>query len=312
MTEIATPVPEITEITAVGEPLLSQPQLTVPPNTTLNSPIIHILLALFARRRGASIIVRQNVAMQLEDWREEFGYSFPVVVVETLWNLAFVVLSIVTLFWYAWEERCVRLRVWICGYVVHCVANVVILLMEYKKRRMRVELVLSLVSSSSSSENHGYHQVTPIRWETINKVFSYVWWPIGFIWMLYSYSSPGNAQLLLWLAMDVFFFVVTFLSLSLVGMACCLCLPCVIGFLCYIGSEGSASEAAIKILPEYRFEMSNDDADQPDERACRMIPMGPNGPDLSTVRFLQTEDARGYMELWIKRLSRALKQHIRF
>ncbi|XP_076920805.1 E3 ubiquitin protein ligase RIE1-like [Bidens hawaiensis] len=215
----------------------------------------------------------------------------PVIVVETLWNLAFVVLSIVTLFWYAWEERCVRLRVWICGYVVHCVANVVILLMEYKKRRMRVELVLSLVSSSSSSENHGYHQVTPIRWETINKVFSYVWWPIGFIWMLYSYSSPGNAQLLLWLAMDVFFFVVTFLSLSLVGMACCLCLPCVIGFLCYIGSEGSASEAAIKILPEYRFEMSNDDADQPDERACRMIPMGPNGPDLSTVRFLQTEDA---------------------
>ncbi|XP_076885283.1 E3 ubiquitin protein ligase RIE1-like [Bidens hawaiensis] len=133
-------------------------------------------------------------------------------------------------------------------------------------------------------------------WETVNKLFLYVWWPIGFVWMWYTYASPGNAQLLLWLAtaflaMDVFFFVVTFLFLSLVGMACCLCLPCVIGFLCYIGSEESASEAAIKILPEYIFEMSNAGVESPDESACRMILMGPNGPDLSTERFLQTEDA---------------------
>ncbi|KAF5794650.1 putative spermine oxidase [Helianthus annuus] len=62
-----------------------------------------------------------------------------------------------------------------------------------KIRRMSVD-PWSLISSSSSLENVGDHVTHPIRWEMVNKVISYMWWLIGFICVLFSYTNQGSAQ----------------------------------------------------------------------------------------------------------------------
>ncbi|KAL9997505.1 hypothetical protein Hdeb2414_s0620g00925541 [Helianthus debilis subsp. tardiflorus] len=134
----------------------------------------------------------------------------------------------------------------------------------------------SLMSSGSSLENVGDHVTHPIRWEMVNKVIFYMWWLIGFIFVLSSYTNQGSAPVLFWLtmtflAMDVFFAVIRFL------------------FLCLL--LGPASEADIISLPKFKFKVSSGDVEQPDNRACRMIPVRTNGPDFSTERAIQIEDA---------------------
>ncbi|XP_076935773.1 E3 ubiquitin protein ligase RIE1-like [Bidens hawaiensis] len=297
-TEITTPVPEITEITAVDEPLLSQPHLTVPPSAELAtaSTRVPMLLGLFAGRRGASLIVSQNVALQMEDYREEFGYSVPVVAVETVWNLAFVVVAVVMVFWIAREERSVRLRVWICGYAVHCVANVVVLLVEYRKRRMRESVdvnseVTGLTSGGSSSEiqNDG-DCVLPIRWDLLNEVLYHLWSVVGFVWIV-SYNNSATPHLfwlsLAFLAMDVFFLILRSLFYFLLAAAYCFCLPCILAFMYYMKRQERASEADISRLPVY--EIFN--VEEPGVSECRMIPKGTNGPDYSTELVIHTEYA---------------------
>lgn len=55
-------------------------------------------------------------------------------------------------------------------------------------------------------------------------------------------------------------------------------------------TQEGASEADVSKLLKYIFEAANGDVEQPDVRASRMIPLGPNGPDYSTERVLLTED----------------------
>ncbi|MFS8028018.1 putative transcription factor C2H2 family [Helianthus anomalus] len=134
------------------------------------------------------------------------------------------------------------------------------------------------------------------RWEMVNKVIFYTWWLIGFICVLSSYTNQGSAPVLFWLtmtflAMDVFFAVIRFLFICLLLVACCFCLPFIIAFLCYISREGPASEADIISLPKFKFKVSSGDVEQPDNRACRMIPVRTNGPGFSTERAIQIEDA---------------------
>ncbi|KAJ0462061.1 putative transcription factor C2H2 family [Helianthus annuus] len=134
------------------------------------------------------------------------------------------------------------------------------------------------------------------RWEMVNKVIFYMWWLIGFICVLSSYTNQGSAPVLFWLtmtflAMDVFFAAIRFLFVCLLLVACCFCLPFIIAFLCYISREGPASEADIISLPKFKFKVSGGDVEQPDNRACRMIPVRNNGPDFSTERAIQIEDA---------------------
>ncbi|KAI3744129.1 hypothetical protein L1987_57205 [Smallanthus sonchifolius] len=209
----------VPEITAVNEPLLPPSQGTVPAQSDGRdrySTRVQTLLGLFAGRRGASLLVRQNVALYLEDWREAWGYSFPVVVIDTLWNLTFVVVALAMLLWFAREETNVKLRVWICGYSMQCVVHVVLLVLEYKRR---ISTAPSLISSRWSFEDDG-DDIHPIRY----------------------------------------------------------------------GKEG-ASEAEISRLPKYIFEVATGDMEQPDVRACRMMPRRTNGPDFSTERVLLTEEA---------------------
>ncbi|KAI3796352.1 hypothetical protein L1987_39022 [Smallanthus sonchifolius] len=125
-----------------------------------------------------------------------------------------------------------------------------------------VTVPISLASSSSSSEDGG-DDVNPIR------------------------------LTLAFLAIDVFFLAIRSIILCLISAGYCFCLPCIIAFMYYIGKQDPASVADISRLPKYIFEVDNvnGDVEQPDVRACRMIPMRRNGSDFSTERVLLTKDA---------------------
>ncbi|KAK1425420.1 hypothetical protein QVD17_20772 [Tagetes erecta] len=301
MPEISTPVPEITSDTdTVNEPLLSSSNVTVLSAGVEQTPTrVPMLLGLFSGRRGSSLRVRQNVAMQMEDMQEDWGYSFQVVVITSLWNIAIVVVSVVMLFWIAREQMNLKLRVWICGYLVLCVVHVVMLLLEYKRRNRRISTAMtgppSLSSSGLSSDDDDRDHVTWIKkCEMINTMASYIWWVFGFVWMLSSYNDNTTPHLfwltLALLVIDVFFLVLRSLILCLLSVAYCFCLPCIIAFMYYISRQDHTSEADVSNLPKYIFEAANGDVEQPDVRGSRMIPMGPNGPDFSTEGVLLTGD----------------------
>ncbi|KAI3796353.1 hypothetical protein L1987_39023 [Smallanthus sonchifolius] len=193
----------VPEITAVNEPLLPPSQGTVPAQSDGGdsySTRVQTLLGLFAGRRGASLLVRQNVALYLEDWREAWGYSLPVVVIDTLSNLTFVVVALAMLLWFAREETNVKLRIWICGYSMQCVVHVVLLVLEYKRR---ISTAPSLISRRWSSEDDE-DDIHPIRiFEKLNTVISYIWLVIGFIWMMSSYEDHGS-QRIFWIVVYVY------------------------------------------------------------------------------------------------------------
>ncbi|KAK6122424.1 hypothetical protein DH2020_043866 [Rehmannia glutinosa] len=67
------------------------------------------------RRGGASMMVRETAARELEERRADWGYSKPVVALDIMWNLAFVVVSVVMLICTAKEKPSVPIRVWVCG-----------------------------------------------------------------------------------------------------------------------------------------------------------------------------------------------------
>ncbi|GJV14710.1 E3 ubiquitin protein ligase RIE1-like protein [Tanacetum coccineum] len=311
------------EITPIIEPIVSPRNNDILPRSPSTS-VLSMFLGLFAGRRGAPMIVRENVAHQLESWREDWGYSLPVVVFDTVWNLMFVVAAIVILFLSVDEKPNVPLRVWIFGYVVQCFVHVVLLWLEFRKRNRIVSIEESLISSGSSSEevdgdstgsptrhrlmeslirsDTSFDKIPYRRWERLNTVISYIGSVIGFIWIISAYKVLLHvAPRLFWLtlaflAIDMFFAAIGYLLSLLVGLAVCFCFPCIIGIMYFIRcQEEGASDADINVLPKYIYAVSNDE-EQPDVILNRMVPMGTNGPDFE--RFLQTEDAYHFNILW--------------
>ncbi|KAL9245334.1 hypothetical protein vseg_018997 [Gypsophila vaccaria] len=95
--------------------------------------------------------------------------------------------------------------------------------------------------------------------ESANTMFSFIWWIIGFYWV----SSGGemlsvDAPKLYWLtitflAFDVFFVVICVLVASIIGIAVCCCLPCIIAILYAVADEEGATKEDIERLPKYTF-----------------------------------------------------------
>lgn len=152
MADTEVPVPEIhtdSDTVTVNDPLLGSPQVTVPSQSGTGdraSRRFSMLLGFIHSRRGAEalrIVFHLNVAEEMENWREEWGNSLPVVVLDTLWNLAFAAVSFGAFMWIEPEEveTCERelvlerqLRVWMFVYSVLCVIYVMILWTEYITR----------------------------------------------------------------------------------------------------------------------------------------------------------------------------------
>lgn len=169
--------------------------------------------ARFIRRAGGrrmmrepSMQVRENAAQQLEERQSDWAYSKPVVILDILWNLSFVVVSVVILSSTLDERPTTPLRIWIVGYALQCILHMIYVAYEYMRRyRQRLPSVVSAGGSESASsageqvnsqgggvprEAETGRQETEERssiakrLESVNTMFSFFWWIVGFYWLI--------------------------------------------------------------------------------------------------------------------------------
>ncbi|KAG5391930.1 hypothetical protein IGI04_021893 [Brassica rapa subsp. trilocularis] len=193
--------------------------------------------------REPSMVVREAAAEQLEERQSDWAYSKPIVVLDIVWNLAFVSVAGAVLVMARNEHPMMPLRVWLLGYALQCVLHMVCVLVEYRRRnRVRNNRTPRSRSSSSSSSSSmeedalGSHeevlslgQIENERssvakhLESANTMFSFIWWIIGFYWV-----SAGGQEL----AQEsprIYWLSVVFLGFDVFFVVFCVALACVIG-----------------------------------------------------------------------------------
>ncbi|CAL5400040.1 unnamed protein product [Camellia sinensis] len=273
------------------------------------------LAALLGRatgRRGASMLVRETAARQLDERRADWGYSKPVVALDMVWNLAFVVVSVVMLICTVEERPNVPIRVWICGYSLQCLVHVVLVWLEYRRRNRTIRFrdvdastrtdTNSVDANDSEDEETGgalgisSRSSWTTRCESVNTMASFLWWIVGFYWVV----SGGNILLhnaprLYWLAVvflafDVFFAIFCVVLACLIGIALCCCLPCIIAILYAVAGQEGASDADLSILPKYKFQISGCE-EKPGVGGGRMVPDETSSGCLANERIILPEDA---------------------
>lgn len=242
--------------------------------------------------REPSMRVRESAAEQIEERQTDWAYSRPIVVLDLLWNFAFIAVSVGVLFMSRNESPSMPLRLWIVGYALQCVLHMVCVFVEYRSRyRQRLgfgttsedgsvgvwnSTALNLNSNSSSGSDEvdagdfraGQRQndETSVakHLESANTMFSFIWWIIGFYWV-----SAGGQNLtvdspqLYWLcitflAFDVFFVVICVAVACVIGIAVCCCLPCIIAILYAVADQEGATKDDIERLPKYKFRRIGD------------------------------------------------------
>ncbi|KAG8382694.1 hypothetical protein BUALT_Bualt05G0104100 [Buddleja alternifolia] len=263
------------------------------------------------RRGGASMVVRETAARQLEERRADWGYSKPVVALDIMWNLAFVIVSVVMLICSVKENPNAPIRVWVCGYALQCLVHVVLVWVEYKRRSSRHARTGAGVSgeeednqSEDEDEEEGRSGLLGInnrssgvkRCESLNTMASFLWWIVGFYWVVAGGETLlRSAPRLYWLAVvflafDVIFAIFCVVLACLIGIALCCCLPCIIAILYAIAGQEGASEADLSILPKYRFQSCKDE-DRVGAGAGRMVPIETSSGYITNERILLPEDA---------------------
>ncbi|KFK33397.1 hypothetical protein AALP_AA5G007500 [Arabis alpina] len=255
-----------------------------------------VLLGRITGHRAPSMLVRETAARALEERRIDWGYSKPVVAADILWNTVLVLVSAVMLVGTVEERPNEPIRVWICGYGLQCLIHVVLVWSEYWRRNSRLrardlesgeETEFDYEQDSDNSTTYSFAK----RCESINTVISFIWWIIGFYWVLEGGDKLlGEAPNLYWLsviflAIDVFFAIFCVVLACLVGIALCCCLPCIIALLYAVAGTEGVSEAEIGVLPMYKFQAFNSN------RAGKMVPIPTDGLCLATERTLLAEDA---------------------
>lgn len=78
--------------------------------------------------------VREAAAEQIEERQSDWAYSRPIVILDLVWNLAFLVIAAVVLVVSRKEEPAMPLRLWIVGYAMQCVLHMVCVSFEYSRR----------------------------------------------------------------------------------------------------------------------------------------------------------------------------------
>lgn len=303
--------------TSTTAPLLRPRQGGTINATPARPTTLAMLLGRATGRRGASMLVRETAARQLEERRVDWGYSRPVVALDMMWNLAFVVVSVIMLVWTKNERPNVPIRLWICGYAAQCAVHVVLVWLEYRRRNRRrvatpdedeggrTGYSFNAADDDETEEDEdgrigtmGFSNRSSItkKLESINTMASFLWWIVGFYWVV----SGGefllqSAPRLYWLAVvflafDVFFAIFCVVLACLIGIALCCCLPCIIAILYAVAGQEGASEADLNILPKYKFQVSFDE-EKPGVGAGRMVPIDTNSGYLATERILLPEDA---------------------
>lgn len=236
--------------------------------------------------REQSVRVRENAAEQLEERQSDWAYSKPVLVLDMLWNLAFVGVGLAVLVLSLKESPVVPLRLWVIGYVAQCLFHMGCVIVEFRKRR-EARLLGSEESgvwesgvdsnsnsnsgSGSDGEDYGIEQrqtedeTSVVKHiESANTMFSFIWWIVGFYWVTAGGQTLTiDSPLLYWLcitflAFDVVFVVICIAVACLVGIAVCCCLPCIITILYVVTDQEGATREEIDQLPKYKFRKISD------------------------------------------------------
>lgn len=88
--------------------------------------------------REPSMLVRETAAEQLEERQSDWAYSKPVVVLDIIWNFAFVVVAATVMVLSYDESPSTPLRLWISGYALQCILHMVCVCVEYRRRQQRL------------------------------------------------------------------------------------------------------------------------------------------------------------------------------
>eukprot|EP01018_Ginkgo_biloba_P012597 Gb_08354 [translate_table: standard] len=232
--------------------------------------------------REPSMLVRETAAEQLEERQSDWAYSRPVVVLDIIWNLAFVIVAAAVLILSRNETPNMPLRVWVVGYAVQCLLHMICVCFEYRRRhryRQHERTTQSVNNNSGSSPPTSVQQDSDTdggdeendessprertsiakRLESANTMFSFIWWIVGFYWIsaggqVLTHDAPQLYWLcVVFLAFDVFFVVFCVALACVIGIAVCCCLPCIIAILYAVADQEGASEEDISLLPKYKF-----------------------------------------------------------
>ncbi|XP_062222462.1 E3 ubiquitin-protein ligase At1g63170-like [Phragmites australis] len=226
--------------------------------------------------REPSLLVREAAAEQLEERQAGWAYSRPVLALDLLWNLAFILVSAVVLVLSLDESPSMPLRFWIAGYAAQCIVHMVCVAIEHRMRHgqrggapMPSDEESGSDASSSSSDDDDGERVSRGRsgdcvsiakqLESTNTMFSFMWWIIGFYWVsvggqVLTHDAPQLYWLcIVFLAFDVFFVVFCVALACIIGIAVCCCLPCIIAILYAVSDQEGASEDDIRQIPKYKF-----------------------------------------------------------
>uniref|UniRef100_A0A1J3IS40 RING-type E3 ubiquitin transferase n=1 Tax=Noccaea caerulescens TaxID=107243 RepID=A0A1J3IS40_NOCCA len=262
--------------------------------------------------REPSVRVREVAAEQLEDRQSEWAYSKPIIALDILWNIVFVIVSIVILGFSSEEDPDVPLRLWIIGYNLQCLFHVGCVIAEYKRRREANSPSGEDSSnhgshSGSEDESDGYgtddadddHRASFVKHlESANTMFSFVWWIMGFYWVTgdteaLSQSSPHLYWLCVaFLAFDVIFVVICVAVASLIGIAVCCCLPCIIAILYALADQEGAPDEEIERLSKFKFlAVKNSEKVNGEVRETQGGIMTELGVDSQTERVIASDDA---------------------
>eukprot|EP00252_Welwitschia_mirabilis_P019057 TRINITY_DN4315_c0_g1_i1.p1 TRINITY_DN4315_c0_g1~~TRINITY_DN4315_c0_g1_i1.p1 ORF type:complete len:406 (-),score=64.45 TRINITY_DN4315_c0_g1_i1:266-1483(-) len=280
--------------------------------------------------REPSMLVRETAAEQLEERQSDWAYSRPVVVLDIIWNLAFVLVALVVLILSRNENPSMPLRIWISGYALQCLLHMVCVCFEYHRRRQNSSRHLQGRASGNNINGYGAtnggsqgHQQqstesegegtdedesedgflserTSIakRLESANTMFSFIWWIVGFYWIsaggqVLTHDAPQLYWLcVVFLAFDVFFVVFCVALACVIGIAVCCCLPCIIAILYAVADQEGASEEDISLLPKYKFRsIGSSEKSQTEKSAPFGGIMNLCNGESSSERTLTAEDA---------------------
>eukprot|EP00250_Pteridium_aquilinum_P008536 c18023_g2_i1 orf=173-1360(-) len=274
--------------------------------------------------REPSALVRETAADHLEERQSDWSYSRPVVILDLIWNLAFITVALVVLILSREERPNNPLRIWVVVYAAQCCIHMACVWVEYRRRRngnsrygsqnLSSEANFSYSERSRSDQDADQNRDSvdifgeSTSWgfsafkrvESANTSFSFIWWVVGFYWTSTG-SQSQSAPLLFWvcvafLAFDVFFVVFCVSLACIIGVAVCCCLPCIIAIMYAVAEQEGASEEDLNLLPKYRFKRTGSYAkaggDMTGPSGGVMSLLGGAGPSGPTVeRVLPAEDA---------------------
>ncbi|KAK6260739.1 zinc finger protein [Theobroma cacao] len=271
---------------SIADHLLRSRRLLRRPPPPLSGAAARLLRRASSRRlmlREPSVRVRETAAEQLEERQSDWAYSKPIIVLDILWNMAFVVMAVVVLGLSLEEKPTVPLRLWISGYGLQCLFHVACVVVEYKRRNGRrdsdsenIEGQNLAPNSQSGSEtgdsedyeteqlNSGNENSVAKILESANTMFSFLWWIIGFYWIMADGQAlTRHSTGLYWLcvtflAFDVVFVMICAAVACLIGIAVCCCLPCIIAILYALTDREGATEEEIDRWPKYKFRRVGD------------------------------------------------------